>query len=373
MEEVLISPDLLHAIFSSLESEMNHSDGHAAAVCKAWADAWAVILTGRRVVNMLWSRVLPGRKKPVALAALPGGELLSVATECDCVLLLDKQFRIHRVLGCGRNTRRSLTLSFTGINGLAAGESGLYVAEAAPARVRRLCLEKFTVMAEATSELYPDFGEIALAPNGLLWVIALQPGRVGNRLLGLDALNLETRFTVTAGDADNRRFLPSVLSGLAVYKDRILVGAFVDPCLIFVLSLDGEPLLRMRTSSTWFDCVPLASPCSLCVVKDRIFWTEAALGGLDNNSNAEDVRRDRRFGRRLVVQEFTGGFIRREIPGDLSTPRVRTASKPLTQVYNSPKGVGPNSPCFWLAMCEFDGKLIVADADGRALLALQGL
>ena len=318
MTDVLLSADLLPRVFASLEL----ADCAAASVCAAWGRAWS-----DRVARVLRAAPLAAPDFelgcPQFLAALPGERLAIATSHPYRVCIVDKEMRLQHTLG---DPASGITLY--DVRGLAAGDDGLYVAESV--WLRRFDLPTFAVAAERAGGEHGGFFELALAPDGVLFVVALRDDEDDDdddddltwELLALDALSLEVRFTV-GEDVLGK----GVLQGLAVCGDEVYVGN-QDDRSIRVLSLSGEPRRVISSQPGGW-----RMPDLLCCVAGRLYLVEEGETPMETvcqsfpNSpllhylfaeDEEEAEAKRPTGRRIFVLTPEG-----------CTLRVHTSPRPL--------------------------------------------
>ena len=332
VDTVLLSSD----IAPRLTGVMAAQDCAAAVVCRAWREAWRATRKQRRELHAAPPLATPDfvPSEVTGMVALPG-DRLCIATSLTSnsryistfggLHVLDAQMRRLQVIGDDEDG-----VIFGDILGLAASESGLYVAACDPTCLCRFHQESFELLTEYND---PDVDQRSifhpvLAPGDLLFAGSQIDFR--HEIMALDALTLERRYAFGRALFFDAAHSPEAM---VVVGQELYVGDAMRPCL-HIFSFTGEHLRDVR--GDW------SSPQSLCFVEDRIYLIEVRTWAGENVET----------GRRILVLTPEG-----------LTLQVYTAELEWVSQWNDRL----------IQVCHFDGRLVVLQMEASHLFALQGI
>ena len=258
VEDVLLSPDLLPRIFSTLELE----DGVAAAVCSTWCQTWIQTDEQRRGLRLAELSPAPAGFNAASvfkMAAHPSGETMAITQQnsSNAIGILDPSFQ---------QLRRIITPSY--VVSMCFSEDRLFACTCGT--LISYCLESSEEVARFNEEEldYTAYYGVVVGPNGLVYVNAFfdgdsevleQPVDLSEAIVALDAVTLEQRLHFGRGVFDGEVY------GLAVVGDELYVGDRSGRS-IRVFSLAGEHLREIK--GDWRE------PSSLAYYHNRLYLTE---------------------------------------------------------------------------------------------------
>ena len=350
VDTVLLSSDIAPRLTGAMAAQ----DCAAAAVCRAWREAWRATRKQRRELHAAPPLATPDfvhgaltsqyqdryQLWPTGMVALPG-DRLCIATRCGHpsdwetplagLHVLDAQMRRLQVIGDDEDG-----VIFGSIQGLAASESGLYVAAVDPICLCRFHQASFELLTEYNDpdvDQRSSFFHPVLAPGGLLFAGSTIDGV--NEIMALDALTLERRYAIGRALFSDAVHYPGdeQLTTLVVVGQELYVGDAMRRCL-HIFSFAGEHLRDVR--GDW------GAPESFCFVEDRIYLIEGVRTPGDFEIGA---------GRRIIVLTPEG-----------LTLQVYTAEAEWASLYDR-----------LMQVCHFDGRLVVLQMEASHLFALQGI
>lgn len=341
--EVLASADLLPSVFLTLRL----AEWQAAAVCKAWSRAWSTMLHARGHLLRMAACPSPadfeyhGRGGLAVVAAQGAGEWLTV-TDWDgqrpVVRVLDKEMRLLFTL-----SDPNLNVDFDDSFRLAASpECGLLVSEHKPPRLRRIDAHSRTMPISRTSDEHEGFYDLTVAPGGVVFVQAVRKDTRLEELLAIDAVTLDTRFTVSEAAWGG-----GAIGGLSVCATaaELYVGSRTGRC-IHVLSLSGAPRRVIHWAADGGTAGP-APPRALSCADGKLMLIEEDEPSLSPvrrqraSREGDEERTTTAAGRRILVLSPTDGTTLQIVgprrPADCTTPTRQ-----------------------WRAMCQWGNRLLVA-------------
>ena len=314
VDEVLLSPDLLPSIMSTLSLQ----ECDAAVACSSWAAAYATHISRLRILLPNIQRTIEAPPKPVGqngdvddaegglggMCMLPG-DVLAISSSQDDTISFEAARELtdpHRLSECRLSPLASALASrdapVRGLMGMAiTDDSSLLVCEFDEYLVVRVTQDG--VMTDVQLQMHP-YEVVAHWPSRRAFV------RGRDRMSILDATTLDYIHDIVYDDIfgdDNE----NDVRGIAVHEDTVIIS---HDDQLSVLDLDGKFLRTIQTD--------VVQPQSLAAADGRIYLTEQPIDGDVDESHAK---------RLLVIDIETGQIVQTVTPWALDNDEVVNLSQ----------------------------------------------